>query len=155
MHGLIQQLFKIRAQVYHRPQASVNHITISRKSLVEYLHSRGLSIGSKVRQQIDIPDWIKADRRYTLTCVRGLIDTDGSVFTHSYVVNGKRYRYKKLSFCSHSRPLQLSVAKILTDLGMKARITRYDVWLDSKQDMERYFTIVGTHNPKHLKRYRN
>ncbi len=150
--GRIQRLFKIKPSLYHIPKSSVFNIVISRAGIVTYLHSLGLPIGNKVRQQFDIPDWIKGNKKYVIACVRGLVDTDGSVFTHSYKVKGKWYHYKKLSFCSRSQPLQYSVAKVLTDLGMRARITGYDVRLDSVEDMEKYFTTVGSSNPKHLKR---
>ncbi|RJQ34091.1 hypothetical protein C4568_03030 [Candidatus Parcubacteria bacterium] len=152
---LIRKLFKVRASVYHHESRSVKDIVVSRKALVDFLHSRGLPIGNKVRQQFDIPEWIKKNPKYARACVRGLVDTDGSVFTHSYRVKGKRYNYKKLSFCSRSRPLQLSVAKILADSGLHPRVTLYDVWLDRKTDVKRYFEVIGSHNPKHLKRYRN
>ncbi|RJQ34118.1 hypothetical protein C4568_03195 [Candidatus Parcubacteria bacterium] len=152
---LIKRLFKLTPQTYHHPKNSVNYITISRKALVLYLHEHGLPIGNKVAQQFDIPDWIKKNRDYSIACVRGLIDTDGTIFTHSYIASGKRYNYKKLSFCSHSRPLQISVAKILADIGLNPRVTKYDVWLDSKADLKRYFALIGSHNPKHLKRYKN
>lgn len=152
---LIEKLFKLKPSVHHRPEDSINEIVVSRKALVDYLHSRGLPIGNKVRQQFDIPKWIKENPKYLAACVRGLVDTDGSVFTHSYVVNGKRYSYKKLSFCSHSRPLQISAAKALADAGLHPRVTKYDVWLDSKADVMKYLSVISTHNPKHLKRYHN
>jgi len=37
---------------------------------------------------------------------------------------------------------------------MRARISGYDVRLEGIADMQKYFSLVGTHNPKHLKRYR-
>src|SRR3989344_602035 len=152
---LMRKLFGVRPRIYHRPKDSINDIVLSRRELVEFLHELGLPIGNKVKQQFDIPDWIKRNKTFAVACVRGLVDTDGSVFVHSYVVNGKRYRYKKLSFTSRSRPLQVSVAKILVDLGMSPHISGYDVRLDSIADVKKYFTIVGSHNPKHLKRYLN
>lgn len=151
----IQKLFRIKPALYHIPRSSVFNIVVSRAEIVTYLHSLGLPVGNKVKQQFDIPEWIKKNRKYSIACIRGLVDTDGSVFTHSYKVKGKWYHYKKLSFCSRSQPLQHSVAKILTDLGMRARISGYDVRLDSIADVKKYFALVGSSNPKHLKRYVN
>ncbi len=151
----IQKLFRIKPALYHIPRSSVFNIVVSRAAMVTYLHSLGLPIGNKVKQQFDIPDWIKENKKFVIACVRGLVDTDGSVFTHSYKVKGKWYHYKKLSFTSYSEPLRFSVAKILADLGMSPRVTRKDVRLDSISDMEKYFSIIGSHNPKHLKRYAN
>ena len=100
--------------------------------------------------------WIKRNKKFQIACVRGLIDTDGSVIIHKYGVNGKLYNYKKLQFTSLSRPLLLSVYKILKDLEVNPRLARQkEVWIDSKMSVKKYFDIVGSHNLKHLNRYRN
>ncbi len=150
---MIQRLFKVNPSVYHSPEKSVNNIVVSRKEMVDYLQKLGLPIGNKVRQQFDIPDWIKGDRRFARACLRGLIDTDGSVFTHTYRVKGIQYAYKKLSFTSASAPLRESVHTILQELGFHSRLSKQDVRLESVTDMRRYFSVVGSHNPKHLRRY--
>lgn len=152
--GRIRTLFDVEPSVYHRPKYSTISITISRRSLVLKLHALGLPIGNKVRQEFDMPDWIKKNQQYAIACIRGLIDTDGSVITHSYRSKSKWYRYKKLSFCTYSKPLQFSVAQLLSHLGMRPRISGHDVRLDSISDVQTYFSLIGSHNPKHLERYR-
>ncbi len=152
--SLIQELFAVTPSVYDRRNQLLRTLVISRTELVEYLHGLGLPIGNKVSQECDIPDWIRRDRSFLTACIRGLVDTDGSVFTHRYRVNGKWYAYKKLSFTSASQPLLHSVLESLISFGMHARIgSAKDVRIDSKADMERYFTLIGTSNPKHLRRY--
>lgn len=152
---LIKKLFKIKPKIYHSPKNSVNDIVVSRKELVRYLHELGLPIGNKIKQQFDIPEWIKHDREFAMACLRGLVDTDGSVFTHRYRVKGTWYAYKKLSFTSASKPLRKSVYTLLLKDGFHPRMTEKDVRLDRAEDMERYFNRIGSHNPKHLRRYRN
>lgn len=153
---LIKKLFHVTPHIRHSPKKSVREIIISRAELVKYLHSLGLPIGNKVAQQFDIPNWIKKNKKLSIACLRGLVDTDGSIFTHRYKVNGKWYSYKKLSFTSLSRPLLQSVAMIMQSIGLHPRISaNQNVWLDSKKDMERYLLVIGSHNPKHLKRYKS
>lgn len=36
--------------------------------------------GPKVDQGVKVPAWIKENRRYTISCLRGLIETDGSIY---------------------------------------------------------------------------
>ncbi|MGD0328465.1 MAG: LAGLIDADG family homing endonuclease [Minisyncoccia bacterium] len=153
--NLIKKLFRITPSIYHSPKNSVNDIVVSRTELVRYLHELGLPIGNKVRQQFDIPVWIKRDKKFAMACLRGLIDTDGSIFTHRYRVKDTWYAYKKLSFTSASKPLRRSVHALLGKFGLHSRITGHDVRLDSIGDMKRYFLIIGSHNPKHLRRYEN
>jgi hypothetical protein len=152
---LIKELFNLKTTTVRRKKELANTIMISRIKLVEYaIDSLGLVLGNKVRQEFDIPGWIKRDKEYLIACMRGLFDTDGSVFTHTYVVKGKEYSYKKLSFTSASLPLRLTVFDFLHSLGISCRLAGdNDVRIDSKASVERYFRIIGSSNPKHLKRY--
>jgi hypothetical protein len=153
--SLIEELFEITPSlVQHKTRTALN-IVISRISLVEFLVNEcGLVYGNKVRQRVDVPFWIKENPEYFLHCVRGLIDTDGSVFTHRYMSKDKLYSYKKLSFTSKSNALLVSTTEVLTLLGIKSRIgSNFDVRIDSQADMKSYFDQVGSHNPKHLKRF--
>lgn len=153
---LMEILFGVKPQVYHREDKSVLNITISRTRLVKYLHALGLPVGNKIAQGLDIPAWIRKNKKFTVACIRGLVDTDGCVFTHRYRSKGVWYSYKKLSFTSASEPLLNSVHESLKDMGMSPRLTRTrDVRLDSTADVEQYFRLVGTHNPKHLRRFRS
>ncbi len=152
---LIKKLFNVTPSVYHDFKNSVNDIVVSRTELVKFCTSIGLVIGSKVRQQIDIPKWIKKNKKFLIACVRGLIDTDGCVFLHSYKVNNKIYRYKKLAFSNCSKPLIKTVYQFLKKNNFSPRITRdvKDVRIESKNDIKNYFQIIGSHNPKHLKNF--
>lgn len=151
---MIEKLFRVTPSVYHIIKSSVNIIVISRSDLVSYLHGLGLPIGNKVKQNFDIPEWIKRKEGYMVACLRGLVDTDGSIFTHSYRVNGKRYHYKKLSFCSASPPLRASFMQFLKDHGIYTRVNQEtDIRIESKNGIRHYMDLIGSHNPKHLKRY--
>lgn len=150
----IEKLFKYTPSIIFRKNTPVLVLCMSRIQLVQFLHVLGLPIGNKINQNIDIPHWIKHRKDFAISCVRGLIDTDGSVFSHHYLSKARSYSYKKLSFTSASPLLLESVAHILKELGMKPRFgSNKDVRLDSIKDMKRYFSMVGTHNPKHLRRY--
>jgi len=152
---LIKKLFNVKPSVYHDAKDSVNDIVISRTELVKFFVSLGLPIGNKVKQQIDIPKWIKTNKKFLIACLRGLVDTDGCIIKHRYRVNGKIYNYKKLAFSSRSNPLIKTVYNSLKKFGFSARITKYekDVRIESKTDMQKYFKLIGSHNPKHLRKY--
>ncbi len=153
--NLTERLFSVKPSVYHLEEKSVNVIVVSRVELVRYLNSIGLQTGNKVAHQVDMPDWVKENSEFSIACLRGLIDTDGCVFTHAYASKNHEYSYKKIDFTSASAPLRNSVFAILQSLGMNPRLTnRNGVRLESKGDVTRYFEIIGSHNPKHLNRYR-
>jgi hypothetical protein len=155
VHSLIYNLFGISAGIQNRNNLHAIDIVISRIGIGEFLtQTCGLKSGNKIVHQIDIPSWIRANSQYLQACIRGLIDTDGSIFTHKYISRGKEYSYKKLSFTSASKPLLYSVRDEFIQKGLSARIgSNKDVRLDSKADMALYFDIFGSNNPKHLKRW--
>jgi hypothetical protein len=36
--------------------------------------------GSKFKQRASVPNWIKSNKKYKINCLRGLIETDGSIY---------------------------------------------------------------------------
>ncbi len=151
---LITRLFKVPVSIRPRHDCSATDYVVSRKTLTDYcVDQLGLKRGNKIRQAMTIPDWVLLNPEYSKACVRGLFDTDGSVFTHAYQVKGKIYRYKKMAFTSRSLPLLQAVHRILSNLGIKARYAGSDIRIDSIEAVSKYMKIIGSHNPKHLKRY--
>jgi len=152
--GLIYKLFGVNPSLQNKKNDAAVDIVVSRISLVEFcIKQLGLVKGNKTKQQSDIPSWVKKERRYYLSCIRGLMDTDGSIFTHRYKVKGKEYAYKKIIFTNRSMPLLQSVFFILKKEGFNPRKTGQAVYLESQQDVGRYMKQISSHNLKHLQRY--
>lgn len=152
VHKLIRRLFRINASRNYRQ--SVVNLQISRKNLVKLLIKLGLKKGNKIKQEVDIPLWVKKKPNYCLACVRGLIDTDGSFYLHKYKSKGKAYIYQKIDFTSRSEELIKSVKEILRSFGLNPKIDcRGDIRLYSVKDVKRYFQVVGSNNPKHIQKF--
>ena len=150
---LIDGLFGVVPKVYQRKKARALNLNVGRKELVYFCNSLGLPTGNKIRQGIKIPEWILLNPEYSKACVRGLVDTDGCFFTHSYLSAGKRYSYLKIDFTSRSPALLSDVAGILQNHGFYVKLSsRSCIRLESKADVEGYIRIFGTSNPKHLKK---
>jgi len=152
---LCEKLFDVTPSLYLDPKGSVRNIVISRTLLTDFLTEKlGMKKGNKITNQVDIPQWIKDDKKLSIACLRGLIDTDGSLIIHKYRSKNKLYTYKKIGFTNRSLPLLLSVNQALDSLGIKNRFMgKYDIRVESQKDVEIYFKLVGTNNPKHCKRY--
>jgi DNA-binding XRE family transcriptional regulator len=153
---IIKKLFGINPSVYHDEKDSVNTIVISRSTLIKFLTDKiGLKIGNKIKQQVDIPDWVKKNKKFKVACLRGLMDTDGCLVLHKYKVRDKEYCYKKLEFCSASKPLVKSVINILKEFDFRPRLSHNgkNVWIDNKNEVKRYFKIINSNNPKHRNRF--
>jgi hypothetical protein len=153
--SLVEELFDVRPSQYFRKGDMSVDLVISRVLLVRFCNSvLGLPVGNKITNGASIPKWIMKRLAYKKACLRGLIDTDGSVIIHTYKSQGKTYRYKKIGFTSRSNVLLHSVSWILSDLGIRHREYGHDIRIESQKDVQSYFSLVGSHNPKHLKRYK-
>lgn len=150
---LINSLFHLQANKNYRE--STVKIQVSRKNLVQYLIKLGLTKGNKIKQNVDIPDWIIKKRSYSLACLRGLIDTDGCFYSHKYQSKGKIYKYTKIAFSSRSSSLKNSVLKILRSESFNPEIDcRGGIRLYRIRDVKHYYRIVGSHNPKHIEKFK-
>ena len=106
--NIIKKLFSIDPAVYCYQKGShknVADITIHSTSLVGFLKSKGLKSGHKVKQQVDVPHWIKINKNFSKYCLRGLIDTDGCVYLHKHKSNGCDCLNIGLNFSNKSIPL--------------------------------------------------
>jgi hypothetical protein len=72
--------------------------------------------GSKFMQNISIPAWILSHNDYVRECLRGLIQTDGSIYSDR--------GYMMVNFTSIIEILAKQVEQIVATLGYKARMYR-------------------------------
>jgi hypothetical protein len=151
----MEELFGVVPGKHVRHNCQAINIAISRVLLVRFcIEKLGLKVGNKIKQQISIPNWVMENDKFAVACLRGLVDTDGCLIIHKYKSKGRYYTYKKIGFTSRSAPLLRSVSDILNNLGIKNRNSgKYDIRIEASRDVELYFKLVGTNNPKHLKRY--
>lgn len=149
--GLIKRLFELEPKVYKRRDCKAVVIIIQRKVVVDFCSSIGLPKGNKLKQGLIVPQWIQEDKNKMIACMRGLFDTDGSVFKHSYFSKGKNYSYLNISLSSRSLVLLETIKKSLINLQINARIARgqSDLRIEDQNSVSRFVTLIGTHNPKH------
>ena len=151
---VIQKLFNVLPKVFKHKSAKAVTIIVNRKLLVDFCQKVGFRMGNKVTHQVDMPKWIKENKTFAQECIRGLFDTDGCFFNHSYFVRGKKYSYLKIAFTSASWPLVLSVAETLINSGFNVRISKNhkDVRIEDGKYVRKYITEIGSHNQKHLQK---
>lgn len=153
---LMRQLFDIVPSKIIWHKRHVITITISRVLLVQFCQSIGLVVGDKIRQQIDVPAWINTHKTFRKAFIRGLMDTDGCAFIERHKLNGRVYCYPRLSLVSASAPLRRSVYKMLQEMDFSPKIrNNRSVQLEHRDDIIRYFRTIGSHNPKHRKRWQD
>ncbi len=151
---LIEKLFHIQSTIMLRKNELAACIIASGRNLVELVKRYGLKVGNKVRQSVDVPAWVLNKNEFAVACLRGLMDTDGSCYAYTHSVNKKRYCNFALCFTNASQPLLKSVYAILDKNGYHPCVTGRRVYVHRKNEIAKYFQKVGTHNNKHLHKYR-
>ena len=151
---LIKRLFAVEHIISKKKDSLGADIIISSANVINFLLEQGLQIGNKVRNQVDIPEWIKSDTEFQKACLCGLVDTDGSLYCHRYKVNNKWYEYLKLDFTSCSKPLLRSAYTIFSNLGIKSSLKGEHITVSAKADVNKYFATVGSSNIKFLDRWK-
>lgn len=152
---LLKRLFNITVATRKRPNQNTLVLVCSSTTLIDFLVKKGAVRGNKVLQQIDIPDWIKYNTEYRKCFVRGLVDTDGCLFIHRHIVNGRLHKNIGLCFTNYSKKLISSVATILKEFEVKNNITDKDrrIYLYSEKAVVKYLDIFGSSNPRILEKY--
>ncbi len=144
--NLIEDLFKIKTRIYKSPNQNAIVINAQGKKLVEFLESRGLIPGNKIRSQVTIPKWIKENKSFLRVCLRGLYDTDGSVYK---LTNQNSFQF---SFRNYNTTLLKDVREALISLGINpSQISKgNEITITKKSELRKFLNGIGFSNSKHL-----
>lgn len=74
--NLVQKLFGVSPKIFKHKFSRAVSIIVNRKLLVDFCQRVGFKMGNKVKNQIDMPSWIKENQLFSQACIRGLFDTD-------------------------------------------------------------------------------
>lgn len=147
--NLIRELFGINAAVRKRGERTLK-IVSSSTSLVDFLVEKGAIRGNKIKQNFNIPVWIRMSKNYKKAFVRGLVDTDGCLYIHRHITKGIAYKNIGFCFTSGSPNLLESVADIFCEFGIKPHIADKGrrIYLYGKDSVVKYLKIFGSANPR-------
>lgn len=149
----IRKLFNYTPTVRQRWPTKATTILISGKDFTRNLVNKGMKVGDKVKQQVAVPGWITNSRELSRWCLRGLMDTDGGIFTHTYKIKGAQYSYLKINFSNKSQPLREFAYNALKQLGLTPKYRdNNQVWLYSEKEVLQYMHEVGSSNQRLLRK---
>jgi len=129
----------------------------SQNELILYAYSKfiatnlmhyGLVSGNKKKKGAKIPEWIMNDEKYTSACIRGLFDTDGTVF--------QQRGNLKIELASGIPSLQKTFYESMKRVGFhknwstpnSSNVSRYGLY--SKNDVNKFIDEIGFKNIKHI-----
>lgn len=142
--SLMENLFEVKPKIALTKNGHYI-VYLGSTRLVRWFLKMGLSF-NKVKAQVDIPSWCFGNKKFLINVIRGLIDTDGSVYKLRFGT--------QISFCNRSRPLLGSARLILARLGFSpSNISGHNVYLTKRADLLKYFHEIGFGNQKHKNRF--
>ena len=112
---LMTQIFKIIPNEYDRKGKNATDLVIQNKAIINNLVEKGLKTGNKVLNCVSVPDWIKQKDEFKISCLRGLIDTDGSIYLRN------TQKSIGINFKNSSLPLVKDFKSMCDSLGIKTQ----------------------------------
>ena len=123
--------------VYSSKNSKAISLMVYSKDLVERLCEIGLSAGNKTKNQVGVPKWIKEKESFRLRCLKGLIDTDGCIYSRSHD------DYKVIQFKNASRPLLDDFKSLCTKHDISVSKGGYrTVQVAAQEDVRRFIRLV-------------
>lgn len=147
--NLIHKATGIYPKMRFRNDCNGIYIKFCSKSLAFFLNTKlGFPFGKKNENGLLISDKILSDTSLLRRTLRGLFDTDGSLYFTKNDRNKVR-KYPILEISTRS-PLLLSQLKIILDsMGFKTKIRHYKdaIKLHGKKNLLRWFELIGSNHP--------
>ncbi len=107
----------------------------------------GLPKGNKLGK-LKIPEKVLTSKKWTISYIRGLFDTDGSFFI-------RRKKDPVIEISSADPIFLLEVKTALTSLDFNVAKGNKRIFIYQKEDIRRFFKVIKPANSKHLKKYQN
>ena len=123
-------------------------IAVYGKRVIKIFVQHGIKPGNKITNQSKIPAWVFRKNKYLRACVRGLIDTDGSIYQMG--------DYVQICFRNHNQTLLKQTRQALKQLGFYvSNISNKKIYISRKAEIRKFFKEIGFSNNKHRLRYRS
>ena len=77
---LFDDIFGIKLKTKAIKETNQGYLYCYNQFVTQKLLDFGLKRGDKIKNNLEIPEWIKRNKSYCKRCMRGLIDTDGCIY---------------------------------------------------------------------------
>jgi intein/homing endonuclease len=147
---LFEKLFKKKMHSIEHKRCNELFISAGDKDVVYTLKYFGLPSGNKKENDVGIPKWIFKSEEYLKACIRGLIDTDGSICP----ITGRSYPY--IWFTCGINNLRKTFRQAMEKLGFQLSKWNIregrtpDTYIGNKEQIDKYLRTISFKNKRHL-----
>jgi intein/homing endonuclease len=153
LQELIEKITNRRISVKRRNKKNAIFITFSNKEFSKFLNSK-LNFPYGKKKGMVISD-ILLRKDLINKVLRGLFDTDGSIYFTKNNWKRKRRTYPIIEISSHNDNLIDQLLKILKGLGFKPILSHYkdSIKLHGKKQVIKWMEEIGSNNPYKKSKY--
>ena len=151
--NLCEDLFGVKTKLYKQKGSSELMVIMHSRLIVDFLRKMGLRPGNKIDNQSTIPRWVWKNNKYLKACIRGLIDTDGSVYELKpqwpglYQIN---FENRNITLLKDLREAFLKLDFKISNICGKRTKEGTKIYLTRKDQIEKFYKEIGFSNPKHI-----
>ena len=153
VEDLVKKIVEVRTWRKRDKTKNCIHLKVCNKKDVLLLLRNTIKIpGDKVKNEVTVPQWVFKRDDFKRTCIRGLIDTDGSVFRMS-----KRDSHLiRIGFKNVNKKVLDGMRRMLVELNFHPSkiICGNAIFLSRQSEITRYKEEIGFNNQKNLNRYK-
>ena len=151
----IEEHFNVVPHIRKRKHARAVELCISSVEFSSMMVRFGMVEGNKIHGNFRIPEWVFLSEVYIASFLRGLFDTDGSLYMERKIIKRRSYAYLGMIITSASPVLRTDIMQAFQQLGYAPTCTtrQFSVFLRKKKDIVSYFNKISSHNSKHRVRY--
>lgn len=149
LKGLIKDIFGIDASITKDKVHNTLYFTIFSKAVCDFFNFKlNLKPGNKIINKSIIPKNIMKNKPLAIACLRGLIDTDGSISRR-----GRKGSQFCIQFTSHNKALLNQVNVLGKKIGVFSFFGKDGAGTNKWENIINYFRIVGSSNLRHIVRF--
>ena len=146
IYNLVYKLFKVKPCISFNKRGNQIYLRLCSIKICNYLNKKfRINFGDKIKNKTTIPKQILNNKKLFLSCLRGLIDTDGCI--------GKGGDRLSLTFTSYNSKLIEDVHLTSKKLNLFTYKYEKDIGTDSFPKICNYFNKVGSSNFRHIVRF--
>lgn len=152
---LCEELFGVKTKLYKQKNSNELMVIMHSKLIVKYLGAMGLKPGNKIKNQDTIPKWIWKSNKHLKACLRGLIDTDGSIYElkpHWPGLFQLTFENRNIRLLKDTRRAFLKLGFKISKICGNRTKEGTKIYLTRKDQIEKFYKEVGFSNPKHRRK---
>lgn len=143
---LIRKLFDIEPRIYYSKKEKSIRCIIYNRDVSRFLINFGFPHGIKKTQNLEIPKNFFSNKDLLKACIRGLQDTDGSLYPQSNVKI-------ILDISIKTKSLLESTKKAFKKIGFKINFTHNRIYLCGKERISLFIQEMGSSNMRNIMKY--